>query len=195
MTVTRLTVFRLASAPIIGLAFVLFPADAARAAAFFLFAFAAGVGLAEGAAASSAAADRPFLSVADSAAAAAALIALLQATPAWAGVLAPPLLVMLLRDLSVAALAASLARRGLTLRSTGLVTWTLRLRFIALAALLGGPLLGPDPGEGLETLGLILLWLTTAATVWTGVRDIRAAVAAAARADASPASRPKGERA
>lgn len=177
---SRLTIFRFGAALVIGLAFAIWPRDSAYAISLFLFLLASGAGFVEDLLARRVGADglgeRTMRQAAHRALSLAAMIGLLVAERDLAALLAPPLLAAVIHDAARGPLREALAHRGARLREGRLAWWRARLEFLALAALLSGPVVDGPADSALQPLGLLLLWVAMVSAVWEGWRDCAAAL-------------------
>lgn len=82
-----------------------------------------------------------------------------------------PVLVILVRELTVSGLREALADRGPALPVTKLAKWKTTVQMVALVVLCVGPAL-----QGAALAGALLLWVAAALTAITGAQYLKAAV-------------------
>lgn len=171
-----LTLFRLASAPLLAL-ILLLPGEGWRWAGLALFLAAAASDRLDGALARRLKAESEFGRrldpIADKALIAGALIALVL-TGTIAGLHAAAAALILLREIGVLLLRDALERRGPGLPVARLARWKTSAQAASVAILIVAPLAGGASGL-VHVAGLVLLWAAAGLTLYTGAAYLRRA--------------------
>lgn len=173
-----LTYARIAAVPMLVASLLLIEGEAGRWAAFWLFVGAAATDWLDGYLARRLAQQstlgRMLDPIADKLIVGAALIMLvhdrtIDGWSIWAAI------VILCREILVSGLREFLAELNVKVHVTALAKWKTAVQMVALACLVAGPA-GDRLIPGVSTLGILLLWLAAALTLWTGYDYLKAGV-------------------